>query len=206
MNYKDIYNNLISRSKSRTIEGYTEKHHIVPKCMGGQDTDDNIVNLTPEEHYVAHQLLVKMYPCNYQLVGAAMMMTRHTTKRRMNNKLFGWLRVRASKLTLGIPKSEETKMKMRKPKSDAHREKISKVQLENGGNGPKKHTDETKAKISKSGKGQKRSIDTRIKLGLVHKGKKHPVKTCPHCGLTGGASPMTRFHFENCKKKEINYE
>ena len=27
--------------------------------MGGTDDEENLVELTPEEHYVAHQLLVK---------------------------------------------------------------------------------------------------------------------------------------------------
>jgi hypothetical protein len=25
--------------------------------------------------------------------------------------------------------------------------------------------------------------------------------TCPHCGKTGGASGMTRWHFTNCKNR-----
>jgi hypothetical protein len=34
-------------------------------------------------------------------------------------------------------------------------------------------------------------------------GKKQPTLTCPHCGKTGGAGPMTRFHFDNCKQRKI---
>ncbi len=58
--------------------------------MGGLDNEDNLVKLTPEEHYVVHQLLVKIYPDNYKLIKAANRMCQG----RANNKLYGWLRRR----------------------------------------------------------------------------------------------------------------
>jgi len=88
MNYQKIYNSLIERGKNRKIEFYTERHHIIPRCMGGLDNIDNLVDLTPEEHYLAHQLLVKIYPKNYALVKAAQMMIPN----RPSNKMYGWLR------------------------------------------------------------------------------------------------------------------
>lgn len=96
MNYKKHYDLLIERSKNRNISGYTEKHHIVPKCLGGTDDSSNIAVLTPEEHYLAHLLLVKMYPKSTPLVNAAVIMTTHHTDKRVNNKLYGWLRKKAS--------------------------------------------------------------------------------------------------------------
>lgn len=92
MNYKLIYDQLIDRAKIRVIEGYTEKHHIVPRCMGGKDNKENLVRLTPEEHYIAHQLLIKIYPKNKSLINAAAMMTVN----RPSNKLYGWLRRKLS--------------------------------------------------------------------------------------------------------------
>lgn len=41
---------------------YTEKHHIVPRCMNGTNSDENLVVLTAKEHFVAHHLLCKIYP------------------------------------------------------------------------------------------------------------------------------------------------
>jgi hypothetical protein len=90
MNYLAIYNRLIDRGKDRNTEDFTEIHHIIPRCMGGNDSSENLVRLTPEEHYVAHQLLVKIYPDNYGLAKAAMMMT----VQRTNNKVYGWIRRR----------------------------------------------------------------------------------------------------------------
>jgi hypothetical protein len=92
MNYEKHYSLLIERARVRQFDGYTEKHHVVPKCMGGTDDASNLVSLTPEEHYVAHQLLVKMHPENYALAKAAAMMVPD----RPSNKLYGWLRRRLS--------------------------------------------------------------------------------------------------------------
>ncbi len=92
MNYKKIYDSLIERGKNRNLNEYGEKHHIVPKCLGGSNKKANLVKLTPEEHYVAHQLLVKIYPNNMKLAKAASMMIPN----RPNNKMYGWIRKRVS--------------------------------------------------------------------------------------------------------------
>jgi len=94
MNYKQIYDDLITRGKQRVLYGYSEKHHIIPRCIGGGNDFTNLVRLTPEEHYLAHQLLVKIYPGNKSLVYAAIAMIRN----RPGNKLYGWLRRRYSKV------------------------------------------------------------------------------------------------------------
>ena len=67
MNYEHHYNLLIERDFARSISGYSENHHIIPKCMGGSDDESNLVKLTAEEHYIAHLLLVKMYPNSHRL-------------------------------------------------------------------------------------------------------------------------------------------
>lgn len=92
MDYKKHYNLLIDRAKNRNINGYVEKHHIIPKCMGGTNEKYNIVELTPEEHYVAHQLLVKIYPDNKLLIFAAHQMTISSKNMPRNNKRYGWLK------------------------------------------------------------------------------------------------------------------
>lgn len=63
MNYTRIYNELIQRGINRKIlEGYSEKHHIIPICIGGSNKKDNLVKLTAREHFIAHWLLVRIYP------------------------------------------------------------------------------------------------------------------------------------------------
>ena len=44
-------------------KGYLEKHHIIPKCKsfgGSKNGKNNLVKLTPKEHYICHLLLMKM--------------------------------------------------------------------------------------------------------------------------------------------------
>jgi hypothetical protein len=94
MNYKKHYDLLIERAKTRQLTGYVERHHIVPRCIGGTNEKTNLVELTPEEHYVAHQLLVKMYPENDSLVYAANKMTVSSKTIKRNNKRYGWLKRR----------------------------------------------------------------------------------------------------------------
>lgn len=86
--------------------------------------------------------------------------------------------------TKGKPKSEETKIKMKKPKSASHKQKISESQKKNGGNGPIAHSQETKNKIRESLKKNPR-----------------PNKICPHCNKEGGSIAMDRWHFNKCKEK-----
>lgn len=76
MNHWRIYDALMVRAQGRVTECYTEKHHIVPRCMGGRNAKDNIVRLTGKEHVMAHKLLVRMYPGNIKLWHALMLMGR----------------------------------------------------------------------------------------------------------------------------------
>jgi hypothetical protein len=92
MDYQKIYDSIIERGKNRILNEYREKHHIIPRCMGGTNDSENIVELTPEEHYVCHQLLVKLYPTNSSLIFAANMLTVPSKYVKRNNKVYGWLK------------------------------------------------------------------------------------------------------------------
>lgn len=64
MNYLKIYASLTNadRLKGRSKKsGIYEKHHILPKSLGGTNDKSNLVLLTPREHYLAHWLLFKIY-------------------------------------------------------------------------------------------------------------------------------------------------
>ncbi len=60
--YTVWYYNLINRAQTRALDQntYSEKHHIIPKSLGGSNNKENIVRLTAREHFVCHMLLVKM--------------------------------------------------------------------------------------------------------------------------------------------------
>jgi hypothetical protein len=54
--YTKWYNNICSKS----YEGITEEHHIIPKSLGGNDDSSNLVKLSPKAHFICHWLLTKM--------------------------------------------------------------------------------------------------------------------------------------------------
>lgn len=112
MNYHRHYDLLITRARNRKLEGYLERHHIIPKCIGGTDEAENIVSLTAEEHYLAHQLLVKIHPGVKGLVFATMAMCGKGRTKARNNKSYGWLRKLCSEARQGFPLSNEHKRKI----------------------------------------------------------------------------------------------
>lgn len=63
MDYHRIYREFIKdrREKERGLSGYLERHHILPRSLGGLDGQDNIIALTPEDHFFAHLLLAKIH-------------------------------------------------------------------------------------------------------------------------------------------------
>lgn len=92
MNYKRIYNELIKRSIGRILEGYTENHHIIPKCFGGSNKIENIAVLTAREHFIAHMLLYRIQTEKrkmHQMLTAVVLMS---TKACNNSKKYQILR------------------------------------------------------------------------------------------------------------------
>lgn len=90
MDYKRIYDNLIEKGRSRgkdkkALSYYTETHHIIPRCMGGNNKDDNLVLLTYREHIIAHLLLCEVYPENNLLKLAVFKM--YQTKRPVDKEI-----------------------------------------------------------------------------------------------------------------------
>ncbi len=63
MDYGRIYRDFIEDRKAREAQlvGYSEKHHIIPRSLGGGNEAENLIRLTPEDHYFAHLLLAKSH-------------------------------------------------------------------------------------------------------------------------------------------------
>jgi hypothetical protein len=60
----------VTKKEADLILGYSERHHIIPKCMGGDNTPDNLCFLSAREHFIAHFLLIKIYPKEHKLIYA----------------------------------------------------------------------------------------------------------------------------------------
>lgn len=62
MNYARIYDKFIADRKAKgQPESYSERHHILPRSLGGGDDAENLVDLTPSDHFFAHLLLAKIH-------------------------------------------------------------------------------------------------------------------------------------------------
>lgn len=60
MDYQKVYDQLVQKNHTFSEGEYFETHHKVPKSLGGTDDENNLVDLTAREHYIAHLLLVKI--------------------------------------------------------------------------------------------------------------------------------------------------
>ena len=71
MTYEEFINNILeTRGRNGCGDEYHETHHIVPKCMGGTNDEENLIDLFAREHFEAHRLLALENPENKKLVYA----------------------------------------------------------------------------------------------------------------------------------------
>jgi hypothetical protein len=176
--YNKWYWNIIENSKMRILESdlYTERHHIVPKSLGGTNSDENIAILTAKEHFICHLLLTKMVAGKdkHRMIYAAWQMTMINKRERykISSRIYELLKTQLSKSLKGRTLSEETKRK---------------IGLKSVGRKPmfgKKHSAEAKKKISeskigiplpKSDETRKRMSATWKKIAPDRAGNKNPM-------------------------------
>jgi len=119
--YTKYYFNIIKKAQHRHLDSYTESHHIIPKSLGGNSTAENLVKLTPKEHFICHLLLPKMVESTNRnkMIFALWMMNKGNSKQhriKVTSKTYSMMKteyanaVRESKL--GKKLSEETKRKI----------------------------------------------------------------------------------------------
>ena len=119
MDYKGIYDAICERGQVRLIDEtkYYEKHHIIPKCMGGTDDATNLTILTYREHFLVHWILHRIHPDNKELGYAFFAMTLDKYGNR-NHTISARALEEAKKAyissRIGSQHSEETKQKIRK--------------------------------------------------------------------------------------------
>ena len=190
MNYQKIYNQLIQKRQQILVEGYSERHHIIPKCLGGSNKSNNLVRLTAREHFIAHQLLAKIYSNNKKILYAAYMMSN---RKKFHSKKYEWIK----KLNKEIPLTEEMLLKRKeniislqkigcesarivntgKPRTKNIKDKISKSLT------GRKHSEESKQKMKEKRKlqimprGAKRSEESRKRMSDSQKGKIKSIET-----------------------------
>lgn len=123
----------MARARVREVDGYVERHHIKPRCLGGSDRSSNIVKLTYREHFLAHWLLTKIHK------GEAGRKCRYSFRSffRRKRRLRHWQLRILIKISHNCSHSKSTKSKMSASRigntntkghklSEAHKKKISK--------------------------------------------------------------------------------
>lgn len=113
--YHKWYFNIIENAKNRTsIDGYVEKHHIIPRSFGGDNTKSNMVILLSREHFVCHKLLVKMTTGkNKQKMALALSMfltgcRNHTGRHTVSSHDYEYIRTELSKSLKGQSPPQST--------------------------------------------------------------------------------------------------
>lgn len=76
--YAKWYNQIIQKAQAEEQHNirfkeskiYYERHHIIPKCLNGNNNPENLIFLTAREHFLVHWLLTKIYPENISIIYA----------------------------------------------------------------------------------------------------------------------------------------
>lgn len=164
MNYLKNYNDYVAYVKNEVklgnrprtkqtkkhFNGYWEFHHIIPKSLGGDNSEDNLIPLTAREHFLAHYLLTKIYS---EGVAHSKMVFAFIRCCNGNEPLIKFQSSRLYekiKLELDSQRGERIKQwhKNNPELSKAAAIKMKETRTKNGSYG--KMTDETKAKVSSS--------------------------------------------------------
>lgn len=155
-----VYNNLVERAISRGLDKsklnyYTERHHIYPKCMGGDDVDSNYVLFTAKEHILAHMLLYRLYPHVDGLLRAVALMLKVS-------------RYSTMKVSLGLSAYYRDKAGMLQRDKTIPEEQKDKISKANKGKKLGKPSEEHRLKISKSKRGRGLGNEVRDSIGNIY--------------------------------------
>ena len=160
MNYDIIYNKIIENAKCRESRSdYFEKHHIIPRCLGGANDTENIVKLTAKEHYLCHYLLSKINKDNSKLFFAFKMMACVKSKGqnrfipKFSAKQYEFIKSKNAEFRKSFKYSDDVK-------------KLLSIKAKN-----QKHSDETKLKISKANFGRVLTDEWKLKISNSTLGK-----------------------------------
>ena len=180
MNYQRIHDAIIDRARNRTLHGYREKHHVIPRCLGGTNQNTNLVNLTAREHFIIHKLLCEIYPINIGLIKAYWMMANKISNETQQRDYI-----------VSSREYHQLKERLRDIRSNEMRgNTISKGNIPwNKGKSVGLFGDQNPAK----------RLDVREKISKALKGRQLQKIKCPHCSKDGQPSNMYRWHFDYCK-------
>lgn len=197
MNHARHYEPLIAKAQLRgKPDGYAERHHVIPRSLGGGNEASNLVWLTAREHFLAHVLLANIHGGSQWY---AVMMFAAGARRVVNSRLYesakrkhvAWM----SRNFSGVPLSEAhraaigaglrgNKNTAGRPLKTEHRSAISAGLRGNKNSRGKTLSDVTKAKMSAARTGERhpyfgkqRDAETRAKISAKLAGAKRAPRS-----------------------------
>lgn len=192
--YFSIINYATQQRKDRQ-QGYHESHHIIPKSLGGQDVECNLVTLTPREHFICHKLLVKM--------------TRSNAKRKMSYALWGMAnqdrfgeRYRLTSQQYSNAK-EEMQLALSKDRKGKTLEELYGIDR------AREIKNTLKSRRPRSSPSTEERVMASQRMKELHKTRPWkrnfekgppPKKMCPHCNKKMDIGNFARWHGDKCRQ------
>jgi hypothetical protein len=210
--YSKIYFSIIRNAQDRVTVGYIERHHIIPRCLGGLDDSSNIVALTAREHFICHLLLIKMVDgsLKHKMVFAAWQQSRPSKHKsfKITGRTYEMLRRQLSESMTGRKRpqfSEEWRANMSK-----------RAQGEKNNMFNKRHTIDSLKKMSDNRKDKCVGKDNPF-FGKTHSDEFKQLQaerararmtgvpklrvSCIYCRKEVSHNMINRHHGDNCKLK-----
>lgn len=159
--YSRWYDFIINRAKERILDSavYTEKHHIIPRSLGGSNDQYNLVRLTAREHFICHLLLPKM------LIGQSKNKMLHALWNMVNQQTQTQIRYKVNSHLYEIIKSNNAKALSEENKGKPSKNKGRII------------TKEWREKLSKANTGKKRGPESIAKQVSTMTGRKRPPRS-----------------------------
>lgn len=218
--YAKYYHLIIEhRKQNPLVDQYTEKHHIIPRSLGGSDELENLVALSAREHFICHWLLTKMYTgeARGKMINAMYIMRGNGTNQqryesKITARIYENLREEyaayISKLNKGRVQPPEEKAKQiaaitgrkRAPFTDEWRSNLSKNHKSKRGFDTS-HSLATRKKIGDKIRGRKQTDEEKERRCVANLGKTREKLQCPHCEQMIAVNTYPRWHGENCKQR-----
>lgn len=169
--YLRLYIRLIKRCQSMTdkeLSGYNEVHHILPRCLNGEDEESNLLEMPVRYHIMAHIVLFEAYSDSFNVGYAAY------------NMVNGWGTIDRKTVVLEkfstrtISKIRENFSKNMSIRFSGENNPMYGKRGELSPNYGKPLSEDRRRKISNSLKGRKMPEDIKQKISNSLKGEKAP--------------------------------